>query len=186
MKSTRFNFGRALLTLCAIFFVSFSFISCQQEEDDTEYVYEYVLPIQSDSYLAGAEWSDSYTARNTYTSYDSKITPSYIETASYGKQTGTVYYRKLSDTEGYLYYQITDTTNFSYSSQPAASYEGKWYGVYYKELTASSVTMCDACPADYATNYHAFDTLEEAVKGLTLKAGYFSYPTEFTRTDNYQ
>ena len=37
MKSTRFVFGRALAVLCALLFVSFGFMSCQQE-DETEYV----------------------------------------------------------------------------------------------------------------------------------------------------
>lgn len=49
MKSTRFVFGRALAVLCALLFVSFGFMSCQQE-DETEYV----------NYSLTGTWQSSY------------------------------------------------------------------------------------------------------------------------------
>ncbi len=178
MKSTRFNFWRTLSILCAVFLLSFSVMSCQQEEDDEEEAAYTTL--SSDDAIVGIKWADSYTSWNPYATYDCCINVDSIETASYGKQTSTIYQKKLSDTEGYLYYKISDTTSFTSSSADASTYAGKWYGLYYKDLTSTSVTMCDACPSDYATSYHCFDSLEDAVAGLTVDAGYFAYTTEFT------
>lgn len=178
MKSTRFYFGRATLILSAILFV-FAFAGCKVD-DDNPALPEGIEELSSSDKLIG-KWADDYTSWNTYTTYDTCIATSYIESASYGKQEGTVYQRKISDTEGYLYYQISNTTNFSYSSKDAETYKGKWYGVYYTDLTDNSVKMSDACPADYKTDYAAFDSLEEARKGLTVEAGYFSTTITFTR-----
>ena len=76
MKSTRFVFGRALAVLCALLFVSFGFMSCQQE-DETEYV----------NYSLTGTWVNSYSGgtsvyKITSSTFDNSGTSSYNGTTS--------------------------------------------------------------------------------------------------------
>lgn len=190
MKNSRF--GRALAALFIGFVVCLGFGSCQNESD-TEYVYQYVIPLTGSDLIFGTKWQDDFTDWNNYgeSSYDFKALATSIETASYGAQTGTVYIRKLSETSGYIYYQISDTTGFSYSNKEASEYSGKWYAVFYKNLTTSSVKMCDAYPSFEASDpdtykiadYHCADTLEDAVNNITVENGYFANPVDFVKVD---
>ncbi|MBB5218028.1 hypothetical protein DYE49_07230 [Treponema rectale] len=181
MKNALRAFGRAFLSALALSLV-FGFVSCKTDDDsEIENVYVYVTPLQSDSLLYGVKWADSVKKWNTYSTYDAYCCADYIQTSSYGMQESTVYQRKISDTEGFLYYKITNTSNFTYSDKDASSYLGKWYGVYYKNLTSSSVTMCDAYYAADSSDYYCFDSLEEAVNGFTPDSGYFTYLTDFTK-----
>ena len=180
MKNSRF--GRALAALFFGLFVCLGFGSCTADTE-TEYVY-------SDP-LYNIAWADGFTSGNSYTTYDFKASADFIETASYGKQEGTVVQVKLSETSGYIYYQISDTTLFSYSNKEASEYSGKWYGMYYKDLTPTSVKMCDANPSFEASDpdtykiadYHCADTLEDAVNNITVENGYFANPVDFVKVD---
>ena len=186
MKSTRFNFGRALLTLCAIFFVSFSFISCQQETETeyvSDYVYEYVIPlaVDSESNLIG-DWSSSsekFSVGSTNFSnyYFDSTSKNWVET-----YTGdNLYYIAASATSGYIYFKYTKaaTANWSYSSDVSQAPDvGKWYAIAYKDLTSSTISLSGAYKASGVTST---DTLEEAIKEFTVEKGYFSYYSELTK-----
>ncbi|MGN0717855.1 hypothetical protein [Treponema berlinense] len=160
MKSTRFVFGRALAVLCALLFVSFGFMSCQQE-DETEYVnyslsgtwkssYGEIFKITSTSLSNGGSWGDSYAGNNLLVSYTDD-----------------------SETSGYIYIKYTRAINPDYTYSETAPDVGKWYAIAFKELTASSVSLSGAYGTESSTS-----TLEEAISTFTIANGYFSSYSE--------
>lgn len=169
MKSTRFVFGRALAVLCALLFVSFGFMSCQQEDDDNglpDGVYELsdnsaligtwqssygeIFKITSTSLSNGGSWGDAYAGNNLVVSY-------------------------INDeaTSGYIYIKYTRAMNPDYSYSETAPDVGKWYAIAFKELTASSVSLSGAYGTVSSTS-----TLEEAISTFTIANGYFSSYSE--------
>lgn len=169
MKSTRFVFGRALAVLCALLFVSFGFMSCQQEDDDNglpDGVYELsdnsaligtwqssygeIFKITSTSLSNGGSWGDSYAGNNLVVSYTND-----------------------EATSGYIYIKYTRAMNPDYSYSETAPDVGKWYAIAFKELTASSVSLSGAYGTESSTS-----TLEEAISTFTIAKGYFSNYSE--------
>ena len=175
MKSTRFVFGRALAILCALLFVSFGFMSCQQEDDDNGLpngVYELsensalirtwqssygeIFKITSTSLSNGGSWGDSYAGNNLVVSYTND-----------------------EATSGYIYIKYTraycsthsDPTTYTYDTDAADV--GKWYAIAFKELTASSVSLSGAYGTVSSTS-----TLEEAISTFTIDNGYFTTYSE--------
>lgn len=125
-------------------------------------------------------WVDDYEGYNAYNDYDCKITVDFIETASYGKQTGPVYVTKTSKNSGYIYYQFSeDITGYDETFQPITiNSKGKWCAVAYKDLTANSVKMCDV----YDATYNFPSTLDECIEKYTIDGGYFAgINTPFTK-----
>lgn len=162
MKSTRFVFGRALAVLCALLFVSFSFMSCQQE-DETEYVnysltgtwqssYGEIFKITSTSLSNGGSWGDAYAGNNLVVSYTND-----------------------EATSGYIYIKYTRAMNPDYSYSETAPDVGKWYAIAFKELTASSLSLSGAYNA---SGKSSTETLEEAISTFTIANGYFSSYSE--------
>lgn len=160
MKSTRFVFGRALAVLCALLFVSFGFMSCQQE-DETEYVnysltgtwqssYGEIFKITSTSLSNGGSWGDAYARNNLVVSYTND-----------------------KETSGYIYIKYTRSMNPDYSYSETAPDVGKWYAIAFKELTASSVSLSGAYGTVSSTS-----TLEEAISTFTIANGYFTSYSE--------
>lgn len=160
MKSTRFVFGRALAVLCALLFVSFGFMSCQQE-DETEYVnysltgtwqssYGEIFKITSTSLSNGGSWGDAYAGNNLVVSYTND-----------------------EETSGYIYIKYTRAMNPDYSYSETAPDVGKWYAIAFKELTASSVSLSGAYGTVSSTS-----TLEEAISTFTIANGYFTTYSE--------
>ena len=160
MKSTRFVFGRALAVLCALLFVSFGFMSCQQE-DETEYVnysltgtwqssYGEIFKITSTSLSNGGSWGDAYAGNNLVVSYTND-----------------------EATSGYIYIKYTRAMNPDYSYSETAPDVGKWYAIAFKELTASSVSLSGAYGTVSSTS-----TLEEAISTFTIDNGYFTIYSE--------
>lgn len=160
MKSTRFVFGRALAVLCALLFVSFGFMSCQQE-DETEYVnysltgtwqssYGEIFKITSTSLSNGGSWGDAYAGNNLLVSYTND-----------------------KETSGYIYIKYTRAMNPDYSYSETAPDVGKWYAIAFKELTASSVSLSGAYGTVSSTS-----TLEEAISTFTIANGYFTSYSE--------
>lgn len=169
MKSTRFVFGRALAVLCALLFVSFGFMSCQQEDDDNglpDGVYELsdnsaligtwqssygeIFKITSTSLSNGGSWGDSYAGNNLVVSYTND-----------------------EETSGYIYIKYTRAMNPDYSYSETAPDVGKWYAIAFKELTASSVSLSGAYGTVSSTS-----TLEEAISTFTIAKGYFNNYSE--------
>ena len=177
MKSTRFVFGRALAVLCALLFVSFGFMSCQQE-DETEYV----------NYSLTGTWVNSYSGgtsvyKITSSTFDNSGTSSYNGTTStydsYAGNNLVVSYTNDEETSGYIYIKYTraycsthsDSTTYIYDEDAADV--GKWYAIAFKELTASSVSLSGAYGTISSTS-----TLEEAISTFTIDNGYFSTYSE--------
>lgn len=162
MKSTRFVFGRALAVLCALLFVSFGFMSCQQE-DETEYVnysltgtwqssYGEIFKITSTSLSNGGTWGDSYAGNNLVVSYTND-----------------------EETSGYIYIKYTRAMNSDYSYSETAPDVGKWYAIAFSDLTASSLRLSGAYNASGKTST---ETLEEAISTFTIANGYFTTYSE--------
>ena len=177
MKSTRFVFGRALAVLCALLFVSFGFMSCQQE-DETEYV----------NYSLTGTWVNSYSGgtsvyKITSSTFDNSGTSSYNGTTStydsYAGNNLVVSYTNDEETSGYIYIKYTraycsthsDSTTYIYDEDAADV--GKWYAIAFKELTASSVSLSGAYGTVSSTS-----TLEEAISTFTIANGYFGFYSE--------
>lgn len=168
MKSTRFVFGRALAVLCALLFVSFGFMSCQQEDDDNglsdnsaligtwQSSYGEIFKISSTSLSNGGSWGDAYAGNNLVVSYTND-----------------------EETSGYIYIKYTraycsthsDSTTYIYDEDAADV--GKWYAIAFKELTASSVSLSGAYGTVSSTS-----TLEEAISTFTIAKGYFNNYSE--------
>ena len=188
MKSTRFVFGRALAVLCALLFVSFGFMSCQQEDDDNglpDGVYE----LSDNSALIGT-WVNSYSGgtsvyKITSSTFDNSGTSSYNGTTStydsYAGNNLVVSYTNDEETSGYIYIKYTraycsthsDSTTYTYIYDEDAADVGKWYAIAFKELTASSVSLSGAYGTVSSTS-----TLEEAISTFTIDNGYFSTYSE--------
>ena len=160
MKSTRFVFGRALAVLCALLFVSFGFMSCQQE-DETEYVnysltgtwqssYGEIFKITSTSLSNSGSWGDAYAGNNLVVSYTND-----------------------EETAGYIYIKYTRAMNPDYSYSETAPDVGKWYAIAFKDLTASSLSLSGAYGTVSSTS-----TLEEAISTFTIANGYFGFYSE--------
>ena len=117
-------------------------------------------------------WADDFEDYNAYTDYDCKITVDYIETASYGKHTGSVYITRTSEDSGYIYYQFSENvTGYDAEFNPyTVNSKGKWSAIAFKNLTKDSVQMCDVYDATYA--FPA--TLEECISKYTIDGGYFA------------
>ena len=171
MKSTRFVFGRALAVLCALLFVSFGFMSCQQE-DETEYV----------NYSLTGTWVNSYSGgtsvyKITSSTFDNSGTSSYNGTTStydsYAGNNLVVSYTNDEETAGYIYIKYTRAMNPDYSYSETAPDVGKWYAIAFKELTASSVSLSGAAGTVSSTS-----TLEEAISTFTIDNGYFTIYSE--------
>ncbi len=136
-------------------------------------------PISPNDGLIG-KWYDDYTTWNTYDDYDCKISANQIKTASYGVHNGPVFIKKLSETSGYLYYQLENDLP-DYSTTPTGTISGtagKWFATAYKNLTSDTVNMCEA--------YKNFDLPEDlytAIETYTVANGWFDYldTTEFTK-----
>ena len=177
MKSTRFVFGRALAVLCALLFVSFGFMSCQQEDDDNGLpngVYELsensalirtwqssygeIFKITSTSLSNGGSWGDSYAGNNLVVSYTNDE-----------KNSGYIY---IKYTRAYCSTH-SDPTTYTYIYDTDAADVGKWYAIAFKELTASSVSLSGAYGTVSSTS-----TLEEAISTFTIDYGYFSTYSE--------
>ena len=188
MKSTRFVFGRALAVLCALLFVSFGFMSCQQEDDDNGLpngVYE----LSDNSALIGT-WVNSYSGgtsvyKITSSTFDHSGTSSYNGTTStydsYAGNNLVVSYTNDEETSGYIYIKYTraycsthsDPTTYTYIYDEDAADVGKWYAIAFKELTASSVSLSGAYGTVSSTS-----TLEEAISTFTIDNGYFTIYSE--------
>ena len=188
MKSTRFVFGRALAVLCALLFVSFGFMSCQQEDDDNglpDGVYE----LSDNSALIGT-WVNSYSGgtsvyKITSSTFDNSGTSSYNGTTStydsYAGNNLVVSYTNDEETAGYIYIKYTraycsthsDSTTYTYIYDEDAADVGKWYAIAFKDLTASSLSLSGAYGTVSSTS-----TLEEAISTFTIANGYFSTYSE--------
>ena len=170
MKSSRFNFGRALSLLCAIFFVSFSFISCQQEED-TEIIYPRSV------YDLQGTWSATY-ANGYIETYILNLETNTFDAGTYSYAGDTLVVRFIGTDYGYIYIKFTRSADENWNYTDSAPDVGKWYAVAFRKLKDTSV---DLSGAYLATGVTSTDTLEEAISTFTIDNGYFASYSSLTK-----
>lgn len=177
MKNLKFSrlFAAMMVVACM------AFVGCKQPEDETKDPVARLLT--ADDAIIGT-WTDDYTDGNTYDGYDCLISEGKIETASYGVHVGPVYINKVDETSGYLYYQFQndipgwEQINGEWVQGTVPGTKGKWGAVAYKNLTDTSVNMCDNDNTAFAS------TLEEAKTMYTVEKERFAYiDTLFTRVN---
>lgn len=98
-----------------------------------------------------------------------------------------LYIKKISPTSGYIYFKYTkafcythsdfDPNHTVYVYDTDAPDVGKWYAVYYSDLTAHSVKISGA-----SGDSSSFSTIQEAVNGFTVENNYFEYNSECVKT----
>ena len=187
MKSSRFNFGRALSLLCAIFFVSFSFISCQQEDDEKTFNPSDPVAVKQITNLAGiwtSAWGEVYIITDS----------TFVSQGSY--EGNNIRVVKISDDSGYIYIKYTKSYEFTTEDKssdstwisttwPSAGYYrysttapdvGKWYAILYTDLTANHINIAGAYGTKSST-----DTLDEAIEEFTVENGYFGGYSECSK-----
>ena len=168
MKNIKFSrlFAAMMVVACL------AFVGCKQPEDETK----------KEVSIYGT-WTDNAPNYNTYDGYDCLIAENKIETASYGIHVGPVYINKVDETSGYLYYQFQNDipgwveVDGKWVQSTVSGTKGKWGAVAYKNLTDTSVNMCDNDNKAFAS------TLEEAKSMYTVENKRFEYldTTEFTK-----
>ena len=169
MKNLKFSrlFAAMMFVACLVL------VGCKpQTEEVTVEKVIIVRPLEANDSIIRT-WADNVETYNAYTGYDCKITADYIETASYGKHNGPIYVAKTSENSGYIYYKFSQNITGYDAANNYAPYTvectGKWCAVAYKNLTATSVQMCDA----YKT-YDFADSLSKAVELYTVENGWFA------------
>lgn len=177
----RTKFSAILLLLSLSIFLA----SCKPEPDPETLLPQGIEELSTDSPLIG-KWKDSYENWNTYDDYDTQISTSFIETASYGKHESKIYIGKIDDNSGYIYYQLSENiTGYNNSGESyTIECKGKWSAVAYSNLKSTSVNMCDAYKAN--TKYDFQNSLEECITLYTIENGYFESlsTTEFSKLSN--
>lgn len=98
-----------------------------------------------------------------------------------------LYIKKISPTSGYIYFKYTkafcythsdfDPNHTVYVYDTDAPDVGKWYAVYYSDLTAHSVKISGA-----SGDSSSFSTIQEAVNGFIVENNYFDYNSECVKT----
>lgn len=90
----------------------------------------------------------------------------------------------LTNNSGYLYFKYTkalcsdhsDFGKYNFTYDTDSELVGKWYAVYYKDLTETSVQISGAAGSVTST-----ETLEEAKKVFTVEKGYYAVFSECVR-----
>lgn len=181
MKGIRFSLWRAAAVLVALV-VLCGFVACK-EPDSEDLIFENVAELSKSDGIVG-KWEDDYPDWQIYETYDCQISVGKVETCSYGGHEGSVYIAKLSQTSGYVYYQLkSDVTGYDDNGK---EYEihcaEKWSAVFYKDLTSNSVKMCDAF--NRSSPYDFPDSLEKCVHKYTVENGYFENPVTFKKVED--
>ena len=105
---------------------------------------------------------ESYTITST----------TFVSAGSY--EGNNLYIKKLTNTSGYLYFKYTKAadSNWNYTTDPSLAPDvGKWYAVYYCDLTAASVKISAAYKSNGVTSTA---NLAGAVSEFTVANGYFA------------
>lgn len=83
--------------------------------------------------------------------------------------------KTIDKKSGYIYIKYTRSANPDYTYSETAPDVGKWYAVYYSNLTEDSVTLSGAFKKGGKTST---ETLEEAIEEFTVENGYFAGSSE--------
>jgi len=184
MKSTRFVFGRALAVLCALLFVSFGFMSCQQEDDGNE-LPDGVYELSSSNNLVGS-WTSTYNevfriSTSDFSCKDTYAGDNLVVSYSNDDKTAGYIYIKYTEVYDYVYIEPEDASawtkvtsgDYTWWKKLSSTKMGKWYAIAFKNLTSSSLSLSGAAGTVSSTS-----TLEEAISTFTIANGYFDYYSE--------
>lgn len=92
-----------------------------------------------------------------------------------------LYIKKISETSGYIYIKYTKSMMPDSSYSTSAPDVGKWYAVYYNDLTDRSVKISAAYKNGGATS---FINIADAVNEFTVANGYFSVDSTCIKTSS--
>lgn len=131
-----------ILALASIFI----FASCQ-------------LPNENYGNIKGT-WKSSYD--EIFKISDSSFENYYKDSLSYAGD--NLFIKKITDSSGYIFIKYTANSNMD-------NVVGKWYAIYYSELTEQTVNISGAYKANGKTGT---ETLAEAISEFTVENGYFA------------
>ena len=169
MKNIKFSrlFAALMVAACLVF------VGCKPEpEDPGMFIPDGVRTLAETDAIVGT-WVSTYGEKF-------EITPTEFKN-SYGTSEGykgnNVYYAEVTEDSGYIYFQYTkaycaehsDTANYIYTYDEDAPDVGKWYAIYYSDLTASSVKISAA-----GGEKSSCETLKEVVETFTVANNYMS------------
>ena len=159
MKNIKFSrlFAAALVVACL------ALTACKQAEEEKSYAIE-------GTWVSASEgWVEKWVISGS-------------EVKNYGNDNlcyagNSVDIKELTDTTGYIYFKYTralcyehsDFNNYVYTYDEDALDVGKWYALYYFNLTDKSV-----CISGAAGEITSCDSLDEAKKTFTVENGYMS------------
>ncbi len=173
MKSTRFTLGRAALFLSAVLFVAVSITACSP--DFTMSTEQNVETITALDPLVG-DWKDG---DESYVITQETFTSSYKGSLSYSGNDLKVL--KISDSMGYIYIKYTMALDAEYKPSATARDVGRWYAIFYKNLTDSSISLSGAYGSKDGHKKTSTATLREAVAEFTVENGYFGYFSDLAK-----
>ena len=171
------NFKFSRLFVAALVVACLALTGCKPQTE--EVLVEKIIvarPIASTDKIIGS-WISTYGEKYEVSSSEFK---NYYGTSEC--YTGdNVYVAETSETSGYIYFKYTkafcyahsDFDNFVYTYDDDAPDVGKWYALYYSDLTDSSVKISGA-----AGEKSSCDTLKEAIETFTVANGYMSTITD--------
>ena len=155
MKNIKFSRLFAAMMFVAVL----SFAGCKQQ------------PEEEKASIYGTWVSESATWTEKWEISDSELKN--YGNGNLGYAGNSVEVVEISDTKGYIYIKYTRASNPDWTYSETAADVGKWYALYYFDLTKDSVKISGA------TNYYnngvsACDTLEEAKNEFTVEKDYMS------------
>lgn len=156
--------------------------ACQQPDSEDASSPNVIALTDSDSIIG--TWTSTWSENYIFTSKD--FTNKYGSSETYTGTTPYVY--KISGTSGIVYFKYvkaycsthSDTSTNTYVYDTDAADAGKWYAVYYSDLTTTGSTTTAKISAAYGT-VSSTETLEEAVKTFTVDNKYFSASSVCTK-----
>lgn len=110
-------------------------------------------------------YNETYKITETTFSYDSN---------GYGFEADNLVIDKKDDKSGVFYMQITKNNKWWTTSDPV----GKWYAVAYKNMTDISLSLSNACTAEYEMDCQAS---LEAAKAHFVADKYFTFYAELAK-----
>lgn len=193
MKSTRFSFLSRIAALSLVLFTAIAFNSCNDPTEETELSpygtwyeasYYTTYEITQDYFKNYGVTYDSYEGEDVsvkrltsdsgyiYFKYTKAFEAVFTQpedlsswTSSWTNGENTVYTDPNDDSYTYYGYRYSET----------APDVGKYYAVYYSDLTSSSIKLSAAYPSQSGHDATSTETLEEAIAEFTVENGYFTY-----------
>lgn len=150
-----------LFKTLTLFMLMMIFVSCDtaaEENSDNAQTPLYVGTWKS-------TYNETYKITETTFSYDSN---------GYGFEADNLVIDKKDDKSGVFYMQITKNNKWWTTSDPV----GKWYAVAYKNMTDISLSLSNACTAEYEMDCQ--DSLE-AAKAHFVADKYFTFYAELAK-----